>query len=80
MVNVHWSVAEEVQMKHIAVAVVPPPGTQLPVPAAVKMVEELGMLHTYQGEEVLIAQVALEVIFLSETYDMLGLDEAVVEC
>lgn len=66
-------------MKYVAIAVVPPPGAQLSVPATVKVVEEFWMLHAYQGEKVLIAQVAPEVIFLCETGDMFRLKEAVVE-
>lgn len=79
MVNVHRSIAAEVQMKYISIAVVPPPGAQLAVPATVKVVEELWMLHADHGEEVLIAQVAPEVIFFSEMGDMFRLKEAVVE-
>lgn len=79
MVNANWSVAAEVQLKYIAIAVVPPPGAELSVPATVQMVEELWMLHAYHGEEVLIAQVAPEVIFLGEMGDTLRLEETVVE-
>lgn len=78
MVNVHGSIAAEVQLKNIAIAVVPPPGAQLSVPATIKMVEELWMLHAYHGEEVLIAQMATEAIFLSEMGDTFRLKEAVV--
>lgn len=79
VVNVNGSVAVEVQLENIAVAVVSPPGAQLSVPAAVKMVEELWMLHAYHGEEVLIAQVAPEMIFLGEVGDTFRLEQAVVE-
>lgn len=79
MVNVHGAFAAEVQLKNVAVAVVPPPGAQLSVPAAVEVVEELRMLHAYHGEEVLVTQVAAEVIFLGEVGNAFRLKQAVVE-
>lgn len=79
MVNVHWSITAEIQLKYVSIAVVPPPGAELSVPAAVEMVEELWMLHAYHAEEVLIAKVAPEMIFLSEMGDTFGLEETIVE-
>lgn len=75
----HGSVASEVQLKNVAVAVVPPPSTQLSVPATIKMIEELWMLHAYHGEEVLVAQVAPKVILVGEVSDAFRVEEAVVE-
>lgn len=58
---------------------VPPPGAELSVPATVEKVEELWMLHAYHAEEILIAKMAPEVIFLSEMGDTFRLEETVVE-
>lgn len=80
VVNVHGSITTEVQLKNIAVAMVPPPGAQLSVPGTVKVAEELRMLHAYHGKEVLITQVTPEVIFLGEVGNMFRLKQAVVEC
>lgn len=65
VVDLDMALTPEVGIKDIAVAVVPPPGAQLPVPCAVKYVEELRMLHTNHGKEVLVPEVAAEAVLVS---------------
>lgn len=64
VVDVNGSVAVIIQLEHISVPVVPPPGAQLPVPATGQGVKQLRMLHANHGEEVLVAQVASKAILV----------------
>lgn len=66
MVDVHRPLTAVVELKDVSVAVVPPPGAQLPVPAASQHVEEARVLHANHGEEVLVAQVAPKVVLISQ--------------
>lgn len=69
----------EVGLENISVAVVPPPGAKLPVPGTVQHVEELGMFHANHGEEVLVPEVATEVVLVSQLLHLRRLEEAAVE-
>lgn len=71
--------APEVGLKDIAVAVVPPPGAELSVPGAVQHVEELGVLHADHGEEVLVPEVASEVVLVGQLLHLCRLQQAAVE-
>lgn len=79
VVDVDGPVAAVVQLEHGAVAVLPPPGAQLPVPAASQRMEEFRVLHADHGEEVLVPQVAPEPILLGQLGHAVGLQELVVE-
>lgn len=79
MVDVDGSIAAEVQLKHVSVSVVPPPGAQLSVPAASQRIKEFRMLHADHGEEVLVAKVAPEPILVGQLGQAVGLQQLVVE-
>lgn len=79
MVDVDGPVAAVVQLEDGAVAVLPPPGAQLPVPAASQRMEEFRVLHADHGEEVLVPQVAPEAILLGQLGHAVGLQQLVVE-
>lgn len=66
MVDLDVALTAEVCLEDIAVAMVPPPGAQLPVPGAVQHMEEFRVLHANHGEEVLVPQVAPEVVLVSK--------------
>ena len=63
-----WTI--EVQVKHILVAVSPPPVTQLPVPATGEKVKELWVVKGNQSVQVLISQVALEIVVLRSFHQL----------
>lgn len=79
VVDVDGAAALVVHLKDVAVAVVPPPCAQLPVPAARQQVEELGVLHADHGEEVLVAEVTPEAVLLSQLGHVGGLQQLVVQ-
>lgn len=79
MVDVDGAAALVVHLKDVGVAVVPPPGAQLPVPAARQRVEELGVLHADHGEEVLVAEVPPEPVLLRQLGHVAGLQQPVVQ-
>lgn len=79
MVDLDVALTPEVGFKDVTVAVVPPPGAKLPVPGAVQHVEELGVLHADHGEEVLVPEVAAEVVLVSQLLHLRGLQQAAVE-
>lgn len=62
MIDINGPITTVIQLEHISVAVVPPPGAQLSVPAAGQRVKKFRMLHADHCEEVLVPQVALEAI------------------
>lgn len=64
MVDIDRSTTAIIQLKHISVSVVPPPGAQLPVPTTGQGVKQFRMLHADHGEEVLVTQVAPEAILV----------------
>lgn len=68
-----------VQLKHVAVSVVPPPGAQLSVPATSQRIKEFRMLHADHGEEVLVAQVAPETILVGQFGHTVRFQQLVVE-
>lgn len=73
------SIAAIVQLKHVSVSVVPPPGAQLSVPSANQGIKEFGMLHADHGEEILVPQVAPEAILVSQFGHMVRFQQLVVE-
>lgn len=73
------ALALEVGIEDITIAVVPPPGAQLPIPGAVQNIEEVWVLHAHHSEEVLVSQVTLEVVFLSELLQRCWLQQLMVE-
>lgn len=79
VVNFDLTLALEVLVKHVAVSMVPPPCAKLPVPRAVEHMEELWVLHPYHGEEILVPEVALEVVLLCQLLYHGGLQQLVVE-
>lgn len=79
MVNSDLPLTLEVLVKHVAVAMVPPPRAKLPVPRAVKHMEKLWMLHPHHSEEILVPKVALEVVLLCQLLHHGGLQQLVVE-
>lgn len=64
MVNIDGSTTVIIQLKHVSVSVVPPPGAQLPVPATSQRIKKFRMLHADHGEEVLVTQVAPKAILV----------------
>lgn len=64
MVDIDGSTTVIIQLKHVSISMVPPPGAQLPVPATNQGIKKFRMLHAYHGEEVLVAQVAPEAILV----------------
>lgn len=79
MVDLDVALTAKVCLEDIAVAMVPPPGAQLPVPGAVQHVEEFGVLHANHGEEVLVPQVAPEVVLVCELLYPCRLQQVAVE-
>lgn len=79
VVNFDLTLTLEVLVEHVAVSMVPPPRAKLPVPRAVKHVEELWVLHPHHGEEILVPEVALEVVLLRQLLHHGGLQQLVVE-
>lgn len=79
MVNFDLTLALEVLVEHITVSMVPPPCAKLPVPRAVKHMEELWVLHPHHGEEILVPEVALEVVLLRQLLHHGGFQQLVVE-
>lgn len=79
MVNFDLTLALEVLVEHVAVSMVPPPCAKLPVPCAVKHMEEFWVLHPHHGEEILVPKVALEVVLLRQLLHHGGLQQLVVE-
>lgn len=79
MVDIDRSTAAIVQLKHVSVSVVPPPGAQLSVPATSQGIKEFGMLHADHGEEILVPQVAPEAILVSQFGHMVRFQQLVVE-
>lgn len=79
MVYVHRPLTAVVELKDVPIAVVPPPGAQLPIPAAGQHVKKARVLHTNHGEEVLVTQVALEMVLFGQASHTLRLQQAVVE-
>lgn len=69
----------EVGLEDVTIAMVPPPGAKLPVPGTVQHVEELGMLHANHGEEVLVPEVASEVVLVSQLLHLRRLQQVAVE-
>lgn len=64
MVDIDWPTTTIIQLKHVSISMVPPPGAQLPVPATGEGIKQFRMLHADHGEEVLVAQVAPEAILV----------------
>lgn len=79
VVDFDLTLALEVLIEHVAVPMVLPPRAKLPVPRAVKHVEELWVLHPHHGEEILVPEVALEVVLLCQLLHHGRLQQLVVE-
>lgn len=79
MVDLDVALTAKVCLEDIAVAMVPPPGAQLPVPGAVQHMEEFRVLHANHGEEVLVSQVATEVVLVSKLLHPRGLQQMAIE-
>lgn len=79
MVDLDMTLTAEVGIEDVAVTVVPPPSAKLPVPGTVQHMKELGVLHTNHGEEVLVPQVAPEVVLVGELLYLCWLQQASVE-
>lgn len=79
MVDLDVALTVKVCLEDIAVAMVPPPGAQLPVPSAVQHVEKLGVLHANHGEEVLVPEVAPEVVLVCKLLYPCRLQETAIE-
>lgn len=79
MVYIDRSLAAVVQLKHMSVPVVPPPGAQLPVPAAGQWVKQFRVLHADHGKEVLVAEVASKAVLVGQLGYIVGLQKPVVE-
>lgn len=79
MVDLDMALTVKVCLEDIAVAMVPPPGAQLPVPGAVQHMEELGVLHADHGEEVLVPKVAPEVVLVCKLLYPCRLQQMAVE-
>lgn len=79
MVDLDMALTPEVSLEDVAVAMVPPPGAKLPVPGAVQHMEELGVLHANHGEEVLVPEMATEVVLVGQLLYLCGLQQAAVE-
>lgn len=79
MIDVDRSITAIVQLKHVAISVVPPPGAQLSVPATSQRIKEFRMLHANHGEEVLVAQVAPEMILVGQFGHTVRFQQLVVE-
>lgn len=79
MVDLDVALTVKVCLEDIAVAMVPPPGAQLPVPGAVQHVEELGVLHADHGEEVLVPKVAPEAVLVGKLLYPCRLQQMAVE-
>lgn len=73
------ALAPEVGLEDVTVAVVPPPGAELPVPGAVQHVEEFGVLHADHGEEVLVPEVASEVVLVGQLLHLRRLQQVAVK-
>lgn len=78
MVDVHRPIAVIVQLEDVAIPMFPPPSAKLSVPATGKWVKQYPVLHPDHGEEILIAQMPPEVVFLCEPGHPLGLQKLVV--
>jgi len=79
VVNFDLALTLEVLVEHVTVAMVPPPRAKLPVPCAVEHVEELWVLHPHHGEEILVPEVALEVVLLCQLLHHGRLQQLVVK-
>lgn len=79
MVDINRSFTTIIQLKHISVSMVPPPGAQLPVPAAGQRMKQLGMFHADHGEEVLVTEVASEAVQVCQFGHIAGFQQLVVE-
>lgn len=79
MVDIDRPIAAIVQLKHVSISVVPPPGAQLSIPATSQRVKEFGMLHADHGEEILVPQVAPEAILVGQFGHMVRFQQLVVE-
>lgn len=79
MVDPDMALTPEVGLEDVTVAMVPPPGAKLPIPSTVQHVEELGVLHANHGEEVLVPEVASEVVLVSQLLHLRRLQQAAVE-
>lgn len=79
MVDINRSTTLVVQLEHVSVPVVPPPGAQLPVPAASQRIKKFRVLHANHGEEVLVAQMSPESILLRQCGHVARLQQLVVE-
>lgn len=64
MVDIDGPTTVIIQLKHVCVSVVPPPGAQLSVPATGQGIKEFGMLHANHGEEVLVPQVSPKAVLV----------------
>lgn len=64
MVDLDVALTVEIGLEDIVVAMVPPPGAELPVPGAVQHMEELRVLHADHGEEVLVPEVTVETVLV----------------
>lgn len=78
VVDVHRAIAVIVQLEDVTVPMFPPPSAKLSVPATWKWVKQFPVLHPDHGEEILIAQMPSEVVFLSELGNPPGLQKLVV--
>lgn len=79
MVDLDVALAAEVGIKDVAVAMVPPPGAELPVPGTVQHMEELRMLHADHGEEVLVPEVTPEAVLGGQLLHLRRLQQAAVQ-
>lgn len=79
MVDIDRPLTVVVKLKHLRIAMVPPPGAQLSVPATGQRVEELWVLHTNHGEEVLVPEMAPEAVLICQLGHVVGLQEPVVQ-
>lgn len=71
MVQPDLALAVEERIEDLAVAVVLPPGAQLPVPHAVQPIDQAGHIEAEQRVVVLVAQVAAELVLVHQPLDVL---------
>lgn len=66
MVQFDFALAGKKAIEDVSVAVLSPPLAQLPVPRARQFEDQLRMLQPQQGEEILVAQVTLELVLFGQ--------------
>lgn len=79
MVNIDWSIAAIIKLKHVSISMVPPPSAQLSVPATGQGIKQFRVLHADHGKEVLVTKVAPEAILVCQFGNIAGLQQLVVK-